>query len=113
PGKGSVLLSITDEKKAGFLPVARRLHEKGYRLYATSGTHSFLKQSGLVSTKVDKIGVSLCGAEYLIKKGRIDLVINLSSGRGNYSYGYRLRRLAYEKQIAIITTLPAARAIVQ
>ena len=38
PPKGGALLSISDRTKPDAIPVIRRLHEAGYRLYATEGT---------------------------------------------------------------------------
>ena len=47
PPKGGALLSISDRTKADAIPVIRRLHQAGYRLYATEGTAAVISALGM------------------------------------------------------------------
>ncbi|HNS44877.1 MAG TPA: carbamoyl-phosphate synthase large subunit, partial [Alphaproteobacteria bacterium] len=47
PSEGTVFLSVKDGDKEGLIPLAKELVDMGFKLVATGGTCSFLKQSGL------------------------------------------------------------------
>jgi hypothetical protein len=56
---------------------ARILHELGFEIYSTSGTHRFLTENHVPSTLVHKPGSGkLPNAVSLISEGSIDLVDN-------------------------------------
>ena len=55
PLSGGVFISINDADKPRFLPYAKDLLDMGFHLYATEGTHAFLKKNGLASAPLNKI----------------------------------------------------------
>ncbi len=54
PPNGGALLSLSDRTKADAIPVIRRLHEAGYRLYATEGTAAEIRALGIPVEQVTK-----------------------------------------------------------
>ena len=52
PRKGVLLSTGSARQKVDMLNAVALLHEKGYRLYATGGTHRFLKENGIPSQHV-------------------------------------------------------------
>ena len=113
----NVLLSIGGEESKGrFLGAAQTLAGLGYRLFATEKTSAFLKANGLRATRLFKVherhGPNI--RDYL-SGGRIDLVISIPNPakRVEYNSAYRLRRLAVDYSIPILTNLQAADLFVQ
>jgi carbamoyl-phosphate synthase large subunit len=115
PSKG-VLLSLgpTDEKYR-FTEEARILAGLGLKIYATAGTAEVLKAEGIECSVLEKEdGPEPRAIDYL-SQGKIDLVINIPRGydeRGRPD-GYRIRRVAVDLEIPLITELWLARRVVQ
>ena len=56
PNSGTVFLSVNDSDKLNVIPIARDLHEIGFKLVATSGTAKELMQNGLQVESIFKVG---------------------------------------------------------
>ena len=113
----SVLLSTGSAKqKAAMLDAAHKLHDHGYRLYATGGTHTFLNDNGIPAIKVywpseaDKYPQAL---EMLHNK-EIDLVVNIPKNLSSteLSNGYKIRRAAIDLNIPLLTNARLASAFI-
>lgn len=112
PRKGKVIVSISDNYKEEFLPIAKELKHLGFQLFATEGTESFLEQNGIKSTKVSKIGEEGLSLLDLIDNGEIDLLVNIpTKGRNSRTDGFKIRRRAVEKKICCLTSLDTLAAI--
>jgi len=112
PLKGSVYITIAEADKPAILPVAKHLQSLGFRIYATKGTSTFLRNNGLETTTVYTIREKLQpDALGLMRRGEIDLIINTpTNNSGARRDGYMMRRLAVELEIPFITTVQAAKA---
>lgn len=55
PSQGTVFVSINDKTKAELLSYIKDLSELGFNLIATSGTHKFLSDNGILSSKINKV----------------------------------------------------------
>ncbi len=113
----TVLLSIGgEEAKHRFLEPARRLHEKGFRLYATEKTCRFLRRGGIPAALLHKVHESRSPniRDYIAKK-KIDFVISIPNpGRKvEFDSSYRLRRLAVDFSVPLLTNLQVADMFVQ
>ena len=113
PDSGNILLTIEDRDKQEILPIAQRFAQIGYRIFATSGTASFLKQNHLHITLVDKIHQhSETNILNEFKNGKIDLVINtMGHDLAKTSDGFIIRQAAIQQNIPLITSLDTARAL--
>jgi carbamoyl-phosphate synthase large subunit len=113
PADGNALVSVNDPDKPRVIPVAGELHQLGFDLFATIGTHRVLAQAGIPSVVVskhrDESGPFLLD---MILDGSLDLLINTPIHTGRASDEGRWRAAAFAKKIPLITTLSGARAAV-
>ena len=114
PTEGAVYLTVRDEDKAAFLPVAKRLTRLGLQIYATRGTAQFLRERGVEATTAYRISENQSPeALGLMRRGEIRLVINTpTNSSGARRDGYMMRRLAVDLNIPFLTTVQAAVAAV-
>ena len=113
PVAGTVFLSTHDRDKTALIPVARRLTELGFDLIATSGTAHALQAEGLTVEPVLKVHEGRPNIEDAIRSGRIQLIINTPIGRQAAHDDRYLRRAALDYAVPTVTTLAAARAVVE
>ena len=87
----------------------------GFRIVATRGTATFLKEAGVQAETAWRIAENRSpDALDLMRRRKIDIIINTpTEGSGPVRDGHNMRRLAVELEIPFITTLPGAKAIVQ
>ena len=55
PRSGTAFISVNDQDKLNVLPIARRLHDLGFRLIATGGTRETLAGKGIRVESVFKV----------------------------------------------------------
>ncbi|MEM3356311.1 MAG: carbamoyl-phosphate synthase large subunit, partial [Candidatus Bathyarchaeia archaeon] len=113
PTNGSVLISVKDKDKAKMVDVARELARMGFKIYATEGTAKVLKANGVNVELAQKISQGRPHVVDLIINGQIDLIINTPSGKRGKTEGYMIRRMAVERNMPYITTVPGAIATVK
>ncbi|MCD8265847.1 MAG: carbamoyl-phosphate synthase (glutamine-hydrolyzing) large subunit, partial [Prevotellaceae bacterium] len=114
----NILLSTGDAKqKADLLDTSRLLLDHGYQLYATGGTHRYLKANGIDSTLVywPSETQDRPQALDLMHQHQIDMVVNIPKdlSAGELSNGYKIRRAAVDLNIPLITNARLAAAFVQ
>ena len=113
----SVLLSTGGYKqKVDMLDAAQLLHNKGYTLYATQGTHDMLAENGIPSTLVfwpTDEGKQPQALD-LLHEHKIDMVVNINKNltAGELTNGYRLRRAAIDLNIPLLTNARLASAFI-
>ncbi|NPA53082.1 MAG: carbamoyl-phosphate synthase large subunit [Aquificae bacterium] len=113
PEKGNVFISVADKDKPAIVNIAKELVNLGFSIYATEGTHKFLKEHGIPSKKVNKISEERPNIVDMIRNGEIHMIINTPSGKRERSDAYYIRRAAIEHKISYFTTVRAAYAAVQ
>lgn len=112
----SILLSLGgEENKQKFLAATRELAKTGLTIYATEGTSRFLKRHGIESTRLFKIHQPRQPnlKDFLMEK-KIDFLISIphTGKRIEFDSDYRMRRLAIDLGIPVITNLQLAEAFV-
>jgi carbamoyl-phosphate synthase large subunit len=110
PESGGVFISINDDDKPRFLPIARHFAQMGFHLYATRGTHEFLGKNGLASALLCKIKEGRPNVVDYVINGQIKLVINTFSGPLSRPDEKYIRTLAIARGVPLVTTIAAARA---
>jgi carbamoyl-phosphate synthase/aspartate carbamoyltransferase len=113
---GNILISIGgDEYKKEFLKFVKMLENKNYHLYGTLGTANFYSENGIVISSLNKEEIF-----NVITKKRIDLIIITSYKNYNGKYnnesitdGYKIRRLAIDYGISIITDIKCSKLFVE
>jgi carbamoyl-phosphate synthase large subunit len=111
---GAVLLSIADKNKPESLPIVRKLHALGFKLYATEGTATMIEGVGIpVNFVSKKLSEGYPNIIDIIRDGTLNGVVNTVTGeRGPLSDGFEIRRAAVEKRIPCFTSLDTVKAVV-
>ena len=115
PKKGILLSTGNGKQKADMLMASKLLAEKGYKLYATKGTHSYLTDNGIESTRVfwpNEEGTPQ--ALDLLHSKEIDFVVNVPKNQSGseVTNGYKIRRSAVDLNIPLITNARLASAFI-
>ncbi len=113
PPGGGALISVSDRTKPDAIPVIRRLHEAGYRLYATEGTAAEIQALGIPVEQVTKrLDEGHPNVLDVIEAGLVDCVINTPEGGRSTTLqdGFQIRRAAAERRIPCFTSIDTARA---
>ena len=114
PTEGGVYITVNDHDKPAVLGIAKDLVSMGFRIYATKGTSTYLRQNGVENTAVFKNSENMLpNAISMMRDGTINLIINTPSEHsGAVRDGHRMRRLAVELEIPFLTTINGARMAV-
>jgi carbamoyl-phosphate synthase large subunit len=113
PCTGTVFLSVNDNDKAALLPVAHRLHELGFQILGTRGTALYLFDHGVPAQLIFKVNEGRPNVEDAIRNDRIQLIINTPLVKQSFYDERAIRVAASTRGVPCITTLSAARAIVE
>jgi carbamoyl-phosphate synthase large subunit len=111
-----ILVSIADPYKAKLLPALKQLEALGWRIYSTEGTHSFLFKNGVASYFVYKSSVkNEPNIQTIITQRKVDMIINIpnSNKPSTQTDGYKIRRLAIDHHIPLITNAQKAHIMLQ
>lgn len=112
----NLLVSLADPYKAKLLPALKKLEGLGWRIYSTEGTHSFLFKNGVATYFVYKTSEkSEPNIQTIITKRKIDLIINIPNNQisNTQTDGYKIRRLAIDHHIPLITNAQKAQIMLQ
>jgi carbamoyl-phosphate synthase large subunit len=119
---GNVLLSVGGEElKKQIIPLAKKLKDMGFTIFATKDTALALKNSGIYAVKLYKIHEAGMEPNIMgcLQNGAIDLVINIplpTTVEEKFATiiedEYKIRRMAVDYNIPVIINLQLARAIV-
>ena len=115
--KKNILISSGDGKqKAELLYACQLLAKHGYTIYATGGSHKFLEDNNVPSTRVYWPSEQGQGPQALdmIHDKQIDLVINIPKNltEEELKNGYTIRRAAVDFNIPLITNARLASAFI-
>jgi len=113
PTSGAVFVSVRDNDKKNLVAPARRLQEMGFKIVATRGTASFLKEAGIEVILVNKVLEGRPHIVDMMKDGGIQLVFNTAEGAQSIADSFTLRRTALMNKIPYYTTVAGARAAVE
>jgi carbamoyl-phosphate synthase large subunit len=112
PATGTVFLSVKDDDKEGLVPLAKELSQMGFKLVATGGTCTFLKNAGLSVTRINKVMEGQPHIADALINGDIHLIINTTKGSQTVVDAFSIRRLALMNKIPYYTLLTSAKAAV-
>lgn len=111
---GKVLVTLKDIDKEEFLPLGEAFIKRGYSIMATKGSAKYLEGKGIPVEEVNKIGEEKPNILDVIQKGQVDLVINTpTKGNDTKRDGFKIRRVAVESSVGVITSLDTVKALLQ
>ena len=107
---GTLFVTVNDRDKATVTPILRRLHDLGFDIWATKGTHEYLSRLGIPSDLVYKVGEGRPHIVDRIVSGDVHLLINTPLGKKSQYDDYAMRRAAITHGIPYFTTMSATSA---
>jgi carbamoyl-phosphate synthase large subunit len=110
PQEGNVIITVNDRDKETVAPIARRLHQLGFKILGTFGTARFLKERGIPTETVFKVNEGRPNMVDRIISGEVALLINTPLGKQSQYDDYAVRRAAIGYGVPYITTMSAASA---
>jgi carbamoyl-phosphate synthase large subunit len=112
PKKGTVFISVANQFKRDIVFIAKKLADLGFKIYATRGTKKVLENNNLEVALARKINDGDYTNIDLIKENKLDLIINIPSGKKSQNDSWIIRSTAVLYGIPCITTLQGAQAAV-
>ncbi|HTS89436.1 MAG TPA: carbamoyl-phosphate synthase large subunit [Gemmatimonadales bacterium] len=110
PMEGGVFITVNDHDKVTVVPIARRLHELGFTIFATDGTARHLRVRGIPAERVLKVYEGRPNAIDKLVSGQIHLLINTPLGKLTQRDDYTIRAAALAQRVPYTTTMSAASA---
>ncbi len=109
---GGVLVSVKDADKEEIMPVAEKLLDLGFDLYATAGSARKLNENMIATSAVRKLQEESPNIADLFEEGKVDYVISTSAkGRKPAEFSVQMRRRAIERSIPCLTSIDTAAAL--
>ncbi len=115
PKKGIIFSLGGDENKVKLLETMRKAHELNLTLYATEGTHAFLKERDIPSVLAHKISENADdNVLTLVEKGNVNFIVNLPEKNHDFDTrdGFLMRRKAVDMHISLITNRQLAESYI-
>ncbi len=113
PLAGTVFISVSDRDKAEVVDVAREFAVRGFKIVATSGTASLLREHGIDCVQTKKLYEGAPNVLDEIKNRHINFIVNTPAGSLSHHDDSYIRKAAIKYGIFYATTLAAAHAAVQ
>ena len=113
PFEGSVFLSVADHEKEAVIEPARELQKMGYRIFATLGTSSILRDNGIKTRALFRVTDGRPNALDMINDGEIQWIVNVPSGAKPARDEVRIRTEAIRRGIPITTTVRGLQATLE
>ena len=112
PTTGTAFVSVKQEDRPLACDVAQRLTRLGFRITATSGTATYLREQGLLVENVNKVQEGRPHIVDHIKNGDVALVINTVRTAAAHADSLSIRREALHKAVPYYTTMRGALAAI-
>ena len=118
PKKAVMFSTGAAKSKVDLLESSRMLQKKGYEIYATAGTATFLNAHGVNTTPVfwpDERPDAENNVMTMISEHKFDLIVNIPKNhtKRELTNGYKIRRGAIDHNIPLITNARLASAFVK
>ena len=115
PKKAVMFSSGATKSKVDLLDASQELSRKGYTIYATAGTATFLNAHGIPTTPVfwpDERPNAENNVMKMIAEHKFDLIVNIpkNHSKRELTNGYRIRRGAIDHNIPLMTNARLAKA---
>ena len=114
PKDGKIIVTVRDQDKAEICEMLREFKDSDFRFYATPGTRKALLEAGVDAKPVNKLSGESPNIMDMLGTGDVSLIINTPThGRLPNRDGFKLRRIAVESGTSCLTSLDAAKALMQ
>lgn len=114
PKDGKIIVTVRDKDKAEICEMLKEFKDSEFKFYATPGTRKALMEAGIPARPVNKISGESPNILDMLNAGDVSLIINTPThGRIPDRDGFKLRRIAVESGTSCLTSLDAAKALMQ
>lgn len=114
PKDGKIIITVRDKDKAEICEMLKEFKDSEFKFYATPGTRKVLMEAGIPARPVNKISGESPNILDMLNAGDVSLIINTPThGRIPDRDGFKLRRIAVESGTSCLTSLDAAKALMQ
>ncbi|MEI6578683.1 MAG: carbamoyl-phosphate synthase large subunit, partial [Eubacteriales bacterium] len=114
PKTGKIIVTVCDKDKPEICEMLTGLIDADFEFYATPGTKKALEEVGIKAKLVNRITGESPNIMEMLHAGGVSLIINTPThGRLEKRDGFKLRRLAAEAGTACLTSLDAARVLME
>ncbi|MGN0555782.1 MAG: carbamoyl-phosphate synthase large subunit [Candidatus Fimenecus sp.] len=114
PKDGKIIVTVRDKDKAEICEILQEFKDSDFKFYATPGTRKALQAAGINARPVNKISGESPNILDMLNAGDVSLIINTPThGRIPDRDGFKLRRIAVESGTSCLTSLDAAKALMQ
>ena len=118
PKKAVMFSSGATKSKVDLLDASQELSRKGYTIYATAGTATFLNAHGIPTTPVfwpDERPNAENNVMKMTAEHKFDLIVNIpkNHSKRELTNGYRIRRGAIDHNIPLMTNARLAKAFIE
>lgn len=110
-----VLVSVNDQDKPLVGSICHLLRDAGVKIYATPGTSAFLAEIGVQNETVYRLNdVREPKMSRIIREEKLSMILNTPTLQsGSIKDGFRIRRMAVQRGIPIITNVRLADAVIR
>lgn len=114
PKDGKIIVTVRDKDKAEICEMLKEFKDSEFKFYATPGTRKVLMEAGIDAKPVNKLSGESPNILDMMNAGDVSLIINTPThGRIPDRDGFKLRRIAVESGTSCLTSLDAAKSIMQ
>ncbi len=114
PKNGRIIVTVCDKDKKEICEIFNSFDSSEFDIYATPGTRKALLEAGVNAKPVNKITGESPNIIDLLTEGGVSLIINTPThGRLENRDGFKLRRLAVEAGTSCLTSLDAAKVLME
>ena len=108
-----IFITLSDEDKNKFLKTIRKYKDLEFKIYATEGTSEFLSKNNIESIKVGRADDEAPTSLTIMEKDIISVVINTPTFANEYTDGWKIRRLAHDSGVAVVSSVREAEAFIE
>ena len=112
PTEGKVLVSVNDRDKAELVDLVNGFIDCGFDIVATEGCHKFLKENGIESKKVEKLGEGRPNVLDIIMNKEVSIVINTPNDKKGTDDDSFIRKGVIKGRIPYMTTMAESKACI-
>ena len=99
-----IFITLSDDDKNKFLKTIKKYKDLDYKIYATEGTCQFLSKNNIESIQVGRADDIAPTSLTIMEENLISVVINTPTFANEYTDGWKIRRLAHDSGVAVVSS---------
>ncbi len=108
-----IFVTLSDDDKEKFLNTIFKYKDLDFKIYATEGTSNFLSANNIDSIKVGRADDVSPTSLTIMEENLISVVINTPTFANEYTDGWKIRRLAHDSGVAVVSSVREAEGFIK